>query len=119
MIHNTAARARRLGGNARPVARRPTIVLSRRTLLAFLSSAAGLRMRLNAADSDFWNRKEPPAWTPEEIDLLLRKSPWAKPVTPWYVSLPPPSGHRPWDERPPIANCRPLTPPVVLAPTVP
>ncbi len=27
---------------------------------------------------EFWNEKKPSEWTPEEIELLLNKSPWAK-----------------------------------------
>lgn len=30
------------------------------------------------ASKEFWNEKKPDAWTPEEIDILLNKSPWAK-----------------------------------------
>jgi hypothetical protein len=33
------------------------------------------------AASDFWNTKDPDAWTSDEIAKLLKKSPWAKEVT--------------------------------------
>jgi hypothetical protein len=33
------------------------------------------------AASDFWNTKDPDAWTSDEITKLLKKSPWAKEVT--------------------------------------
>jgi hypothetical protein len=34
-----------------------------------------------APGDDFWNTEEPDKWTPEEIQALTSKSPWAKPVT--------------------------------------
>jgi len=36
--------------------------------------------QLSAAVVDFWNRKAPAEWSPEEIDRMLTKSPWAKEV---------------------------------------
>ncbi len=57
---------------------------------------------LYASDSDFWNKKPPARWTPEEIERLLNDSPWAKEITPTYTSLPPPTDRRPWGERPPV-----------------
>jgi len=54
------------------------------------------------ADSDFWNKKPPANWTPQEIARLLKDSPWAKEITPTYTSLPPPTDRRPWGENPPI-----------------
>jgi hypothetical protein len=74
-------------------------VLSRRGLLIMAVAA-----RLNASDSEFWNRKPPSDWTPEEIDRLLTESPWAKEITPTYTSLPPPTDRRPWGENPPIGR---------------
>ena len=71
--------------------------LNRREILALALAA-----RLNASDSDFWNTKPPADWTPEEIERLLRASPWAKEVTPTYTSLPPRTDDRPWSENPPI-----------------
>jgi hypothetical protein len=32
-------------------------------------------------DAEFWNTEEPDKWTKEEIDELISKSPWAKPVS--------------------------------------
>ena len=52
------------------------LLLTRRTL--FLLTSAGLAW---AASGDFWNKKAPSDWTPEEVDQLLSKSPWAKQVT--------------------------------------
>jgi hypothetical protein len=36
--------------------------------------------RLYAANSDFWNKKDPANWSSDEIDKLVTKSPWAKQV---------------------------------------
>jgi hypothetical protein len=47
-------------------------------------AGAGLSSRLFAASSDFWNKKLPAEWTPEEIDRLLTDSPWARPVKAEY-----------------------------------
>lgn len=72
-------------------------VLNRRQLLVLALAAP-----LYASGSDFWNKKSPANWTPEEIDRLLKDSPWAKEITPTYTSLPPPTDRRPWGENPPI-----------------
>src|SRR5579862_6893062 len=80
-------------------------VVSRRELLML-----ALAVRLNASDSDFWNKKAPANWTPEEIERLLSASPWAREVTPTYTSLPPPTDKRPWGETPPIGR-GPWSPP--------
>src|ERR1035438_5781185 len=55
--------------------------LTRRGLL-MLAGGAGVqsRLRLYAASSDFWNKKEPAEWSSEEIDKLVTKSPWARQV---------------------------------------
>jgi hypothetical protein len=53
------------------------LLLTRRTL--FLLTGAGVAAW--AASGDFWNKKPPADWTPEEVDKLLSKSPWAKEVT--------------------------------------
>jgi hypothetical protein len=55
--------------------------LTRRGLL-MLAGGAGVqsRLRLYAASSEFWNKKEPAEWSAEEIDKLVTKSPWAKQV---------------------------------------
>ncbi len=34
-----------------------------------------------AGGDDFWNTESPDHWTPEEIEAITTKSPWAKPVT--------------------------------------
>ena len=64
--------------------RRERPVLSRRV---FLLAGAGVAacLPLPAANSDFWNRKPPADWTSEEIDRLIAKSPWAKPVKAQYA----------------------------------
>jgi hypothetical protein len=78
------------------------ILLSRRGLLVLAGAGVGLAVRLEAANSDFWNKKPPADWTPEEIDRLLKKSPWAKEITPTYTSLPPATERRVWSENPPV-----------------
>jgi hypothetical protein len=39
-----------------------------------------LASRYAFAASDFWNKKAPTDWTPQEIEVLKTKSPWAKKV---------------------------------------
>lgn len=50
--------------------------LTRRSVL--LLAGAGLAW---AGSSDPWEKKDPADWTPQEVDKLLYKSPWAKSVT--------------------------------------
>ena len=83
-------------------------VLSRRGLLIMAVAA-----RLNASDSDFWNKKPPARWTPEEIERLLTQSPWAKEITPTYTSLPPRTDNRTWSENPPIGTWGPSKAPKI------
>jgi hypothetical protein len=54
---------------------------TRRGLL-MLAAGAGVQsqLKLFAASSDFWNKKEPAEWSSEEIDKLVTKSPWARQV---------------------------------------
>jgi len=61
------------------------MLFSRRELLGKL---AGLGVTLaipgslpawGAAPAEFWNTKQPADWTPEEIDEMITRSPWAKP----------------------------------------
>jgi hypothetical protein len=80
------------------------VAFRRRDLLLLAGIGATMRGRLDASDSDFWNKKPPADWTPEEIARLLNDSPWAKEITPTYTSLPPPTDHRPWNEMPPIGG---------------
>jgi hypothetical protein len=58
-------------------------MFSRRGFLSRASAGAGwvaaCGTRLFAA-SDFWNKKEAAEWTPQEIEALKTKSPWAKKV---------------------------------------
>ena len=68
-------------------------LLSRRRL--FLLAGAGIAARLPlgaATPPDFWNKKAPADWTNEEIDRLIAKSPWAKPVKASYAP-----GEAPYD----------------------
>jgi hypothetical protein len=37
--------------------------------------------RLAGAETEFWEQKDPAQWTPEEINRLLTKSPWAREVS--------------------------------------
>lgn len=53
--------------------------LTRRGLL-MLAAGAQASLRLDAGNSDFWNKKEPAEWSSEEIDKLVTKSPWARQV---------------------------------------
>src|SRR2546422_4603504 len=41
-------------------------VISRRGILLF-----GATLRLSAADSEFWNRKDPSEWSADEVDRLI------------------------------------------------
>ena len=59
-----------------------TFGFTRRGML-LLAGGAGAQawFRLYAADSGFWNKKEPAEWSREEIDKLTTRSPWAKEVS--------------------------------------
>ena len=61
---------------------RQTFGFTRRGVL-LLAGGAGAQVwfRLYAADSTFWNKKEPAEWSREEIDKLTTRSPWAKEVS--------------------------------------
>jgi hypothetical protein len=78
------------------------IPLRRRDLLLLAGASVAWTKRAAASDSDFWNRKPPADWTPEETGRLLNDSPWAKEVTPAYTSLPARTDNRTWSENPPI-----------------
>jgi hypothetical protein len=62
-------------------------LLSRRRMF-LLATGAGVAawLPLYAATADFWNKKAPADWTSEEIDRLIAKSPWAKPIKAQYAS---------------------------------
>ncbi|MDP9168976.1 MAG: hypothetical protein M3N54_00040 [Acidobacteriota bacterium] len=47
---------------------------------ALKAAAAFSSGRLLSGASDFWNRKPPSDWTPEEVSQLMSRSPWSKEV---------------------------------------
>ena len=57
------------------------IVWSRRHWLALTGSGV-IGIKLCAADTEFWNQKNPSEWTTDEIARLVTKSPWAKEAAP-------------------------------------
>jgi len=55
---------------------------TRRKLLMLASGACVASVfRLNAGESEFWNKKDPSQWSSDEIEKLKTKSPWAKAVS--------------------------------------
>ncbi len=60
-------------------------MLTRRGALLLAGAGMASWGRLFASGPEFWNKKAPSEWTPEEIDKLLSKSPWAKEVTAQYA----------------------------------
>jgi len=52
-------------------------MISRR---AVLSIAATLAVRARAVAGDFWKDRKPEEWSPQDIQRLMNKSPWAKEV---------------------------------------
>ena len=71
-------------------------LLSRRRLFLLAGAGIAARLPLGAASTpDFWNKKAPADWTDEEIDRLIAKSPWAKPVKAQYAP-----GEAPYDTNP-------------------
>ena len=71
-------------------------LLSRRRLFLLAGAGIAARLPLGAATApDFWNKKAPADWTNEEIDRLIAKSPWAKPVKASYAP-----GEAPYDTNP-------------------
>jgi hypothetical protein len=63
----------------------------RQWFAAACGAAASCGVTYGFAAPDFWNRKDPAEWTPEEIARLLSKSPWAKGATMERVIMPKPS----------------------------
>jgi hypothetical protein len=52
---------------------------ARRKAVLSLIVACATNLSLNAAPGrDFWDYKKPPDWSPDEIDILLTNSPWAR-----------------------------------------
>jgi hypothetical protein len=59
---------------------------TRRDALRLIGGALALPgTRLFAFASDFWNKKDPSEWSPEEINQLTSRSPWAKEVSASYT----------------------------------
>jgi hypothetical protein len=50
-------------------------MITRREILLFAAT-----LRMSAASSEFWNRKDPSEWSADEVDRLITKSPWAKEI---------------------------------------
>ncbi len=58
------------------------MVLSRRfALQAFAGLWVAGSCSLSASADEFWNTEQPESWTAQEIQDLITKSPWAKPVS--------------------------------------
>jgi hypothetical protein len=55
------------------------LILTRRR--ALLLAGAGFTPWTRLFAGEFWDKKDPGQWTPDEKDRLLTKSPWAKEVT--------------------------------------
>ena len=60
--------------------------LSRRRIFLLAGAGVAAWLPLDATTTEFWNKKAPADWTSEEIDRLITKSPWAKPVKAQYAS---------------------------------
>lgn len=61
-------------------------LLSRRQMFLLASAGVAAWLPLDATTGDFWNKKAPADWTSQEIDRLITKSPWAKPIKAQYAS---------------------------------
>ena len=66
-------------------------LLSRRGMLVMAGAGVASCLRLDAAVTEFWNKRPPEEWTHDEIDRLITKSPWAKMVKAEYAGGPPDS----------------------------
>ena len=64
----------------------PECLLSRRRMFLLAGAGVAACLPLDATTADFWNKKAPADWTSEEIDRLITKSPWAKPIKAQYAS---------------------------------
>lgn len=60
-------------------------LLSRRRMFLLAGAGVAAWLPLDAATPEFWNKKAPADWTSEEIDRLIAKSPWAKPIKAQYA----------------------------------
>ena len=60
-------------------------LLSRRRIFLLAGAGVAAWLPLDATTTEFWNKKAPADWTSEEIDRLITKSPWAKPVKAQYA----------------------------------
>ncbi len=55
--------------------------ITRRRWLAYAMGAGLLRQPTDAFAAEFWNVKDPSAWTDDEVRQLLTESPWSKHIT--------------------------------------
>src|ERR1043166_8468968 len=62
------------------------LMTRRDAILIGLTFPAGIASP--ASSKDFWNEKPPAEWTPDEIQQLLTKSPWAKEASVSYNAGP-------------------------------
>lgn len=61
-------------------------LFTRRHALLLAGSGLAAWLPVYGSSAEFWNKKAPAEWTPEEIDKLITKSPWAKEVTAEYAA---------------------------------
>src|ERR1019366_3733215 len=61
-------------------------LLSRRQMFLLAGAGVAAWLPLDVTTGDFWNKKVPADWSSEEIDRLITKSPWAKPIKAQYAS---------------------------------
>jgi hypothetical protein len=60
------------------------MVVSRRVAIRSVAGSllvGSYSLMAGVSPDDFWNTEPPEKWTPEEIEALTTKSPWARPVT--------------------------------------
>jgi len=70
------------------------VAISRRRMMQIAASGVAI-LPLGATNADFWNKKAPQAWSSDEVDRLITKSPWAKPVKALWAAGGPPSNDYP------------------------
>ncbi len=65
----------------------------RRFLLRALASGVTLTHASRIFAVEFWNAKDPSAWSEEEIGIITQKSPWAKAAVASYKGAEDPTGN--------------------------